>query len=123
LAEQAIDLRAGDVLLFNGSLIHGSYPNTSSDRFRRAMIFHYVPRSTAAMTHWYRQPLAFDGNAIKLGEATGGGPCGTVGDEAPAGLLRRARANVGRLARRVLPASMRARVHDKTRYFYPAKIG
>jgi ectoine hydroxylase-related dioxygenase (phytanoyl-CoA dioxygenase family) len=123
LAEQPIDLRAGDVLLFNGSLIHGSYPNTSADRFRRAMIFHYVPRSTAAMTHWYRQPLAFDGKTIKLGEASGGGPCGNVGDEAPAGLLRRTRAAVGRWGRKALPFSMRSKVHDKTRYFYPSKIG
>jgi ectoine hydroxylase-related dioxygenase (phytanoyl-CoA dioxygenase family) len=29
------DLKAGDVLFFHGSLIHGSMPNSSKDRFRR----------------------------------------------------------------------------------------
>ena len=33
---------AGDVLFFNGSLVHGSYPNTSEDRFRRSLIGHYI---------------------------------------------------------------------------------
>ncbi|HLV80175.1 MAG TPA: phytanoyl-CoA dioxygenase family protein, partial [Chthonomonadaceae bacterium] len=33
-------MEAGDVLFFNGSVIHGSYPNTSQDRFRRALIGH-----------------------------------------------------------------------------------
>src|SRR6185503_187519 len=42
----AMNLLAGDVLFFNGSVIHGSTPNTSHNRFRRALIFHYVPAST-----------------------------------------------------------------------------
>src|SRR5581483_1096451 len=35
LKETSLTLRAGDVLFFNGSVIHGSYPNKSRDRFRR----------------------------------------------------------------------------------------
>ena len=35
-------MRSGDVLFFNGQVIHGSYPNTSATRFRRSMIAHYV---------------------------------------------------------------------------------
>lgn len=31
-------LKAGDVLFFHGSLIHGSVPNTSTDRFRRVRL-------------------------------------------------------------------------------------
>ena len=73
----AVDLRAGDVLFFNGSVIHGSYPNTSSDRFRRAFICHYIPQSSAEMSHWYNPLLTFAGEELTIADATGGGPCGT----------------------------------------------
>jgi phytanoyl-CoA hydroxylase len=39
-------MKAGDVVFFNGSLIHGSYPNTSADRFRRSLIAHYRPKAS-----------------------------------------------------------------------------
>jgi len=78
LQEKAIDLKAGDVLFFNGSLIHGSYPNTSRDRFRRAFIAHYVPRSTTELSHWYRTPYSFDRQTHTIADATGGGPCGNL---------------------------------------------
>jgi phytanoyl-CoA hydroxylase len=78
--EEPIDLKAGDVLFFNGSVIHGSYPNTSRDRFRRAFICHYVPRGSAEVSHWYRPLLTFDGEDVEMADATGGGPCGTVAD-------------------------------------------
>ena len=32
----------GDVLFFNGQLVHGSYPNRTIDRFRCALIGHYI---------------------------------------------------------------------------------
>lgn len=72
------DMRAGDVLFFNGSLIHGSTPNTSATRFRRSLIAHYVPRDSQELSPWYRSPLTFDGQIIPIAEATGGGPCGTA---------------------------------------------
>ena len=78
LTEEPIDLRAGDVLLFNGSVIHGSYPNTSRDRFRRALICHYVPRATSELSNWYRAPMSFDRRVHAIPEAIGGGPCGNV---------------------------------------------
>ena len=81
--EQAVTLRAGDVLFFNGSLIHGSYPNTSADRFRRSLIFHYVPDNSIELAHYYRTPMRFDGTVVSIAEATGGGPCGTL---QPAGI-------------------------------------
>ncbi len=68
-------MRAGDVLFFNGSLIHGSYPNRSTDRFRRSFICHYAPRSCEERAGWYRL-FDFDGNPVNRGEAEGGGPCG-----------------------------------------------
>ena len=78
LHEEPVTLKAGDVLFFNGSVIHGSYPNTSPDRFRRALIFHYVPRFSQELAHWYRSPTTFDGQVVSIAEATGGGPCGVA---------------------------------------------
>lgn len=80
LREQPLSLKAGDMLFFNGSVIHGSYPNRSRDRFRRAFICHYVPRGSEEVAHWYRPLLTFDGAEVAMPAATGGGPCGTVGD-------------------------------------------
>jgi phytanoyl-CoA hydroxylase len=78
MREVPVDLKAGDVMFFNGSVIHGSYPNTSKDRFRRAFISHYVPASTIELANWYRTPYSFDGRTHSIAEATGGGPCGTI---------------------------------------------
>ena len=80
---QMMQLRAGDVLFFNGSVIHGSTPNTSTDRFRRSLIFHYVPESTVEMSHWY-EALSFDGEQQDIAINMDGGPCGTT-QELPAG--------------------------------------
>ena len=35
-----VEMEPGDVLFFNGSLVHGSGPNRSPDRFRRSFIGH-----------------------------------------------------------------------------------
>ncbi|HEV7301530.1 MAG TPA: phytanoyl-CoA dioxygenase family protein [Tepidisphaeraceae bacterium] len=75
---QIVRLKAGDVLFFNGSVIHGSNPNTSKDRFRRSLIFHYVPRNAQELSHWYKRPLTFRGEVLEIAQATGGGPCGTL---------------------------------------------
>lgn len=69
-------MRAGDVLFFNGQTIHGSGPNTSKTRFRRSLICHYVPASTAEMSHWYKA-FDFAGRPIPLKVNNDGGPCGT----------------------------------------------
>jgi phytanoyl-CoA hydroxylase len=74
LEEVPVDLKAGDVLFFNGSIIHGSNPNTSTDRFRRAFICHYVPKATRAMSPY--PTMTFEGEAIAFEKAEGGGPCG-----------------------------------------------
>ncbi len=70
------DLKAGDVLFFNGSVIHGSYPNTSPDRFRRAFICHYMPHSSTEISQWYKL-FDFDGHRVLRHESEWGGPCGT----------------------------------------------
>jgi phytanoyl-CoA hydroxylase len=78
LEEQPLRLKAGDVLFFHGALIHGSYPNSSADRFRRAFICHYVPAGSAEVSRWYRPLLRFNGEEVQIADATGGGPCGSV---------------------------------------------
>jgi ectoine hydroxylase-related dioxygenase (phytanoyl-CoA dioxygenase family) len=70
-------LEPGDVLFFNGNTIHGSGPNRSEDRFRRAFICHYVPKSTLEMSHWYKA-FDFQGNRVAISVNDDGGPCGTV---------------------------------------------
>lgn len=37
-----IDLAPGDALFFHGRIIHGSFPNQTTDRWRRSFICHYV---------------------------------------------------------------------------------
>lgn len=76
-------MKAGDVLFFNGSVIHGSEPNSSRTRFRRALICHYVPISTAGLSRWYEHPIRFDGRPMAFAEAIGGGPCGTPEPASP----------------------------------------
>lgn len=73
---EVVKMAAGDVLFFNGSTIHGSGPNRSATRFRRSLICHYVPASTAQMSDWY-QAIDFRGNARAIQLNTDGGPCGT----------------------------------------------
>jgi phytanoyl-CoA hydroxylase len=82
---EVVPLKAGDVLFFNGNVIHGSGPNRSKTRFRRALIFHYVPLSTTEMSSWYKTPFRFNRQLLSIAPAAGGGPCGTAehGPQAP----------------------------------------
>ncbi len=77
LHEEPADMKAGDVLFFNGSVIHGSYPNTSSSRFRRSFICHYGPASCEERAEHYKF-FNFEGDRVQRGVAEGGGPCGDV---------------------------------------------
>jgi phytanoyl-CoA hydroxylase len=76
LAAIPVNLAPGDVLFFGGALLHGSQPNTSADRFRRAFICHYLPASATAISSYYRPLLDFDGNVVERADAPDGGPCG-----------------------------------------------
>ncbi len=67
---------AGDVLFFNGSLVHGSYPNTTGDRFRRSLIGHYVEAKCEQLTKFDQPVLKMDGTAFEIEDAPDGGPCG-----------------------------------------------
>ncbi len=71
-----MEMQAGDVLFFNGQLIHGSGPNTSRDRFRRALIFHYIPAGSIELAKYY-DAIDFSGRPVSdIHTASGGGPCG-----------------------------------------------
>ena len=82
-APEPVDLKAGDVLFFNGRVIHGSHPNNSKTRFRRSLICHYVPEHSTELSQWYRFPTKFDGTQVTVPPAEGGGPCGTLQAGAP----------------------------------------
>lgn len=76
LAAVPVDMSPGDVLFFNGSLVHGSQPNRTADRFRRSFIGHYVGRSTERIGPYYRT-LSMSGDRVPLPGSEGAGPCGT----------------------------------------------
>lgn len=76
LSAVAVDMAPGDVLFFNGSLVHGSSPNRSADRFRRSFIGHYVGRSAERIGGYYRT-LSMAGDRVPLPLSEGAGPCGT----------------------------------------------
>ena len=74
-AEQT-ELAAGDVLFFHGSTVHGSGPNRSADRFRRSLIFHYVPVGSTEISRFYSPLLAMDGSEVVIALTDEGGVCG-----------------------------------------------
>jgi ectoine hydroxylase-related dioxygenase (phytanoyl-CoA dioxygenase family) len=76
--EQAVPmlLKAGDVLFFNGQIVHGSHPNTSKDRFRRSLIGHYIVGDAQSVYKWYNPALRMDGSPVTLEMTEIGGTCG-----------------------------------------------
>ena len=69
-------MEPGDVLFFNGSLVHGSYPNRSANRFRRALIGHYATGDAQKIAQFYQPLLRMDGTEVTIEVSEGGGPCG-----------------------------------------------
>lgn len=72
-----IPMEAGDVLFFDGLLIHGSLPNVSRDRFRATLIGHYIDGNAERVADYYHPVLRMDGSVVALEESPEGGPCGT----------------------------------------------
>lgn len=70
------EMKAGDTLFFNGNVIHGSGPNRSKDRFRRAFICHYAAGNLEKISGGYRPLVRMDGSEYEVEPQTGGGPCG-----------------------------------------------
>ncbi|NGP45244.1 phytanoyl-CoA dioxygenase family protein [Bacillaceae bacterium SIJ1] len=71
-----VNMKAGDVLFFNGNLIHGSYRNKTKDRYRRAFICHYANGSAEEISKHYNPLYRRDGQTLDLKGNPDGGPCG-----------------------------------------------
>lgn len=71
-----VELKAGDVLFFNGQLVHGSFPNTSQERFRRSLIGHYIVGDAEKVAEFYHPALRMDGSVVELDASERGGACG-----------------------------------------------
>jgi ectoine hydroxylase-related dioxygenase (phytanoyl-CoA dioxygenase family) len=71
----------GDVLFFNGQVVHGSGPNRSQERFRRALIGHYIEGDAEKVASWYHPALRMDGTLIDLGTSEKGTRCGIWVDQ------------------------------------------
>jgi ectoine hydroxylase-related dioxygenase (phytanoyl-CoA dioxygenase family) len=69
-------MEPGDTLFFNGSLIHGSGPNRSKDRFRRSFIGHYAAGSLQKISKFYFPLIKMDGSDYSVAVNQGGGACG-----------------------------------------------
>ena len=68
------------MLFFNGSLVHGSNPNRTARRFRRALIGHYIQAEARQVAGYYQPALAMDGTPLRLAVSESGGPCGEWAD-------------------------------------------
>jgi phytanoyl-CoA hydroxylase len=75
-----VPMDPGDVLFFHGSLVHGSNPNRTARRFRRALIGHYIQAEARQVAEYYHPALAMDGTELQLGVSQSGGPCGQWAD-------------------------------------------
>lgn len=79
LSPLPMDMHPGDVLLFNGNTIHGSYPNRSKDRFRRAFTVHALGVSSQkAGHHLFGNLVDRHGNVHSRERNDKAGPCGTI---------------------------------------------
>jgi phytanoyl-CoA hydroxylase len=74
-------MEPGDVLFFNGQVVHGSGPNRTTDRFRRSLIGHYIAGDAQEVAKWFHPALRMDGSIAALGTSEGGGSCGVWVDQ------------------------------------------
>jgi ectoine hydroxylase-related dioxygenase (phytanoyl-CoA dioxygenase family) len=74
-------MEPGDVLFFNGQLVHGSFPNTTTDRFRRSLIGHYIMGDAQKVAQFYHPALRMDGSVVELEVSERGGACGVWVEE------------------------------------------
>lgn len=78
---EPVIMDAGDVMFFNGSLVHGSFPNITIDRFRRSLIGHYVEGDAEQVSAFFSNSLRMDGTPIQIKGGSGGGACGVWVDQ------------------------------------------
>jgi phytanoyl-CoA hydroxylase len=75
-APEPIIMNPGDVFFFNGAVVHGSYPNRSRARFRRALIGHYVEGNSEMLSAFYSRVYRMDGSLVDIENTPEGGMCG-----------------------------------------------
>lgn len=68
-------MHPGDVLFFEGHVVHGSFPNATSDRFRRALIAHYISPEATRIGEDYHPVLDRSGSPVAMGVSPEGGSC------------------------------------------------
>ncbi len=74
---EPVRMKAGDVMFFNGSIVHGSQPNTTPDRFRRALIGHYVQGTAEQVAKGYQPLWRMDGSRLEIASSEiEGSTCG-----------------------------------------------
>ncbi len=75
-------MKAGDVIFFNGQLIHGSGKNNSTTRFRRIIVGHYIVAEAEKVAIYYFPVFRMDGTQVTGLQANDqqGGPCGILRD-------------------------------------------
>ncbi|MDQ1301503.1 MAG: phytanoyl-CoA hydroxylase [Chloroflexota bacterium] len=69
-------MQPGDVLFFNGQLVHGSFANRTADRFRRSLIGHYIQGDAQQVAKHYQPALRFDGSEVTVDVSSQGSQCG-----------------------------------------------
>lgn len=69
-------MKAGDVLFFHGLLVHGSYPNKSARRFRRALIGHYLTGQSKEVGAFYAPVYRMNGSIVEFETSPDSLPCG-----------------------------------------------
>jgi len=57
--------KSGDVVLFNGNMIHGSPDNVSKDAYRRALLIHSAPVGTEKLSLNFNNLLDKNGNRVR----------------------------------------------------------
>lgn len=70
-----LHMKAGDVVFFNGQLVHGSGPNESAG-FRRILVGHYIVGEAEKVARYYFPVYRFDRSTVDLEINEGGGACG-----------------------------------------------
>lgn len=81
LEPESIIMDAGDVFFFNGTVIHGSFSNRTTDRFRRSLIGHYVTGESEQLTKYDQPVLTMNGEERWLEFSPEGGACGVWVEE------------------------------------------
>jgi ectoine hydroxylase-related dioxygenase (phytanoyl-CoA dioxygenase family) len=73
----SVPVKRGETMFFGGNLIHGSGPNRTKDRFRRAFIGHYIDEASDHVARFYHPVVNMRGEVVSnIAIPEGGGPCG-----------------------------------------------